>query len=1349
MQKVLYLLTLLLITVYTYADVSPVVINRLTNNEGLSNSSVNVIYQDSNNLMWFGTWDGLNLYNSREFKTFKPNPNVPGNITNNIIRDIIETTKGRLWITTDNGINLYTPEAMRFQSFFYDNKENSIFKERSFLICKNSHNKVIASVYNTGLYYFDEELSDFILIRNLKETSLKKLFFDKDDNLWLFTDNNSLYRVNLDWSKNKPDIKDIKPVILSQSSHDVFYNLYTNQIWEQNENRHINIYDVPTETKITEIPFSKVISSIIFEKTGYVIGTANGLFSIQAQNHEITTLIEDIPVFSIYKGTQDILWVGTDGQGVIMLTPKNNRFTSYSLKNSSIYGLSPVRCFWENQNKQLFIGTKGSGLYIFQDDTTENLFAQFTTNNGLINNSVYALAGKENDICWIGTDGKGLNYWDYKTKKLYTLKMNEKLDIISVYAIYIQNDHTLWIGTNGFGLYKLTIDRSKTPYEVTEYKQFIYQDHNKKGLSNNVIFSIIPDDHNGLWIGTRGGGLNHLDTHTYTFTTYRFSEKEMSSISNNDIITLYKDPDHQLWIGTSLGLNLMQKDEKETISFKHYTEKDGMPNNTIHGIQADNDGNIWISTNKGLGKLSKNNDKIISYYQNDGLQNNEFSDGASYKSSYTNNLFFGGINGYNKFDPQSIPETTFSPRLNFDDFLINNENADIRKFTKKINGKKMIVLNHTENLIGFKFTPIDYISGMKCEIEYKLAPYEKNWIQMGTSQLIVLNKLPSDDYILKIRFNNANKIWSEDIYEIPIRILPPWWLSKWAYLFYFLTSISILFVIYSVVKNRIQMKHTLELSNLEKTKTEEIHQAKLRFFTNIAHEFSNSLTLILVPSEQLLKIRNMEPEAKRYVRTIHSNAGRMQKLIQELIEFRKAETGFLELQTEIVDIHEFVKYITDYFTNTAAQKNIQFSIQIQDDTNTWITDRSCFEKIVFNIISNAFKYTPINGYIHLSISQINEHLILQIKNNGKGIKKEDIHLIFNRFKILDQFEKQMAQGENRNGIGLALCKALTDLLKGTIEVESELNDYTQFTISLPALELTNKQPGSMPPLVTEEPPINTEYTDITELADTDTNNMSQTVILIVEDDKEISNLLYGLLKHKYSLLFASNGKEGVEMVEKNSIHLIISDIIMPEMNGIEFVNHLKGKSTTANIPVIFLSSRTSIDNQIEGLQTGADAYVGKPFNSMLLETTIDRLLTSRRSLKDFYASPLSAIEKIEGKTVHKEEKEFILKLTRIVSENIDNENLSIEMLSNEMGISKIMLYRKLKEIKEETPTEFIRKIRMNQVEKLLKMTNKTIQEIMFDCGFNNKAYFYHEFSKQFNLTPGEYRKKHGLKAMNE
>lgn len=332
MQKVLYLLTLLLITVYTYADVSPVVINRLTNNEGLSNSSVNVIYQDSNNLMWFGTWDGLNLYNSREFKTFKPNPNVPGNITNNIIRDIIETTKGRLWITTDNGINLYTPEAMRFQSFFYDNKENSIFKERSFLICKNSHNKVIASVYNTGLYYFDEELSDFILIRNLKETSLKKLFFDKDDNLWLFTDNNSLYRVNLDWSKNKPDIKDIKPVILSQSSHDVFYNLYTNQIWEQNENRHINIYDVPTETKITEIPFSKVISSIIFEKTGYVIGTANGLFSIQAQNHEITTLIEDIPVFSIYKGTQDILWVGTDGQGVIMLTPKNNRFTSYSLK---------------------------------------------------------------------------------------------------------------------------------------------------------------------------------------------------------------------------------------------------------------------------------------------------------------------------------------------------------------------------------------------------------------------------------------------------------------------------------------------------------------------------------------------------------------------------------------------------------------------------------------------------------------------------------------------------------------------------------------------------------------------------------------------------------------------------------------------------------------------------------------------------------------------------------------------------------------------------------------------------------------------------------------------------------
>jgi DNA-binding response OmpR family regulator/nitrogen-specific signal transduction histidine kinase len=547
----------------------------------------------------------------------------------------------------------------------------------------------------------------------------------------------------------------------------------------------------------------------------------------------------------------------------------------------------------------------------------------------------------------------------------------------------------------------------------------------------------------------------------------------------------------------------------------------------------------------------------------------------------------------------------------------------------------------------------------------------------------------------------------------------------------------------------VKFKHALELKSLEKQKTEEIHQAKLRFFTNIAHEFCNSLTLIYGPSEQLLKGRNLDFQSKKYVGTIRSNAERMQTLIQQLMEFRKAETGFLELRIEKVDITELVRYTADHFSNMAEQKKIQFRIKSDNEPEYWPTDRSCMEKIFFNLLSNAFKYTPDNGYVHIETYRSNDNLQITITNSGKGVREEDRKIIFNRFKILDQVESDISRGyQIRTGIGLALCNSLVELLKGSIRVDSEINQYTSFVINLPLPEtIINDSPA----LPTEEK--KPEFFHIGNQAiniyaglnhpiarrENTSDQRQKPAILIIEDDKEIRELLIDILCDKYSILQAENGLEGIEAVQTGRVDLVICDILMPKMNGVEFVRKLKKIDTATHIPVIFLSSETSVDKQIEGLEVGADAYIGKPFHTHYLVTTIERLLNTRQDLRKYYNSPVSSIESFEGKEVQKEDKEFILRLTRYISDNLDNENLNIGMLSSEMGISKMQLYRKIKELKGQTPTEFIRRIRLKQVEKLLKISNKTVLEIMYSCGFNSKAYFYQEFAKQYGMTPKEYR----------
>ena len=1321
-------------------------LRQYSSKNGLSNSAVLSICQDGDGFMWFGSCEGVNFFDGLNFQLYNP-IDKKKILSGNIVESILEAENNILWIQTNYGLDRLEKYSQTVHSFRQ-------FKGKNWVV-NSTDNRIFVVNSDNYIYYYVPEEQQFrgIQVDNLIADDILEVAIDKRNILWIFmkSGNNLSFSINsnLDGSislEPKKLFDDEEKVMWCFYDDDTFYivdNKYALYEYDPASCNKYYIYDLSDEVK----RYGE-ISAIIQHKGEYFIGfKSSGLIVLQhipesKDRYSIHDINIKSGIFCIEKDKfQDIIWVGTDGQGVYMYYND-----SYTLRTTLLRDLpynlnTPIRTFYIDEYGTFWFGTKGNGIVKIENyDAAVNegeKSVQFLTNNSLLkSNSVYTIVPGKKDILWIGSEN-GLNYYSYKSSSI------KNIDILGgnkpVYSVCEFNDSTLWIATVGEGIVKAKLGEKDGNPVLKKDTTFLFDNG---VIPSNYFFTSYKENDSIIWFGNRGYGAYKINNRTNKIEVYSLNEGSESQ-TLNDVFSILKS-DKSYWFATSYGLARIYYDRDRYV----FDKTNVLPKNVIHGMLQDEYNNLWLSTNRGLIKYNVSENTFQTYWKQNDLQVTEFSDGAYFKHIPSGTLFFGGINGFVTVSVNGFPKLDYNPEIQFSNLSIFGKEYNINDFVSIENSRKNITLNYEQNFFSLSFTAIDYINGNDYTYFYKLAELSDIWIDNGGSNSASFTNISPGRYTLLVKYRNNITGKESAVQSLVINISYPWYQTTLAYVVY---TLLLLLVGYCIVRLSIKwyrMKKENIVEKLTRKQREDVYESKLRFFTNITHELCTPLTLIYGPCEKIISYDKSDSLIIKYAKLIKHNAEELNSLIAELIEFRRLETGHKKVEIKSCPISELARNIAEPFSELTSNKLLDYRINIVDNIY-WNSDSGCLNKIITNLISNAFKYTPINGYIHLSISQINEHLILQIKNNGKGIKKEDIHLIFNRFKILDQFEKQMAQGENRNGIGLALCKALTDLLKGTIEVESELNDYTQFTISLPALELTNKQPVSMPPLVTEEPPINTEYTDITELADTDTNNMSQTVILIVEDDKEISNLLYGLLKHKYSLLFASNGKEGVEMVEKNSIHLIISDIIMPEMNGIEFVNHLKDKSTTANIPVIFLSSRTSIDNQIEGLQTGADAYVGKPFNSMLLETTIDRLLTSRRSLKDFYASPLSAIEKIEGKTVHKEEKEFILKLTRIVSENIDNENLSIEMLSNEMGISKIMLYRKLKEIKEETPTEFIRKIRMNQVEKLLKMTNKTIQEIMFDCGFNNKAYFYHEFSKQFNLTPGEYRKKHGSKAMNE
>jgi len=1342
-------------------------LEQLDNTKGLSNSSVNCIFQDSENLIWIGTWDGLNRYNANDFKIFRPELNNESSLSNQVILKIDEDDKGKIWILTIHGINQYDKKADKFKRYYFSRENNPPLSESEFNMALDISKKVFCAVKNWGIGYFNGTSFQLLDTNNLFTKAVKKMEFSPTGELLVLFEDDKLYSLTIKTGKHNQ--KTVSKTVLISNNVSAFGYTASQKVFIIPKIGNAFLYSLNNSEN--DLVIDKKLTLVIAHVSeGLLVSGKSGYFIIDELGNCISKPwlkhLNNQKITALIQGTEKVIWSGTDGDGLFKIYPIKKTFNLISKTQIPDLEGGIVRSFLEVENNSFFIGTKGKGLFRFPSNFYLNdgkpvQYENFNENNSIINNAVFALHKGQDNLVFMGTDGDGITVFDLKKSKLMNwsaIEGNEKCDYFkSVYAIYQDNNGFIWLGTNGYGMIRCKIERLGEKLKITGFKKYLANSKEGKSLSSNIIFSIIPKNEQQLWIGTRLGGLNLFDKKTEQFQIYKNVNNDPESLSNNDILCLQIDHNKKLWIGTSFGLNVLQdlkSDGKAT--FKNFTVKDGLPNNTIHGIVLDKKSNLWISTNFGISNFNTSNSKFINYTKNEGLQNNEFADGAFYHNSKTDLIFMGGIKGFNYFLPQKIVESSIVPDILIDKISGHNQVVPYYQglvIRPNSSDYPSITLKHNQNFFDIELAALTYINSEKCQYAYQLQNFDKEWNVIGDRRVISFTNVPKGNYSLWIKWSNSDGVWSKPVHAIDINIRPVFWQSNIAMTIYLVLFILLVMLVLSYYKKRQSLSQNIFFRKRE----EELHENRLTFFTNVAHEFQTPLTLIVGPAQKLAETTNLDARNQKFIKMIQRNSSRLLFLTQQLLEFRKAEYDYLEVTARKFDLVNLVEQIAELFDEWAFDKNIEYNLDVPSVLLGWF-DKDKTEKIVFNLMSNAFKYTPVNGKIDLKFRMEGKEasiLNITIVNTGKGIPEEKLNSIFDQF-FLSNSDQVLDNDMFRTGIGLAYIKKLVTVLRGEIEVSSVADEETVFTILLPCSkesfsdkELDQEKSSTLisqhlKNILEEIPDKSDELPN--KISSLDVLEDHRKKVLIVEDEKEIHQFLQDLFAEKYKIIVAYNGVEALEILENEIPDLIISDVMMPLMDGVELCKKIKTDIKTCHIPFIMLTAKDSVIHRIEGLESGANSYIPKPFYPDHLLVRIQKLLEEKELiLKHFSQDTL--IENLTTLPINNDEKDFIKKVIELIRDNIDNENLQSLFIEKELGISNSQLYRKIKQIFNFTPSDLIRTIRLKHAAELLRKNVLTVSEVCYQSGFNNRSYFYREFKKVYNITPKNYQLKYKTKKI--
>jgi len=1349
--------------------------HHITTYDGLSNSTVTCVVQDDIGFIWIGTFNGLNRFDGRDFTIYLYNQNDPHSISDNYVSSIIEDHNKHLWVGTNDGLNYYNQDKDNFNNFRHIIDDTSSINDNQIqIIFEDSKNRLWIGTRNGGLDLFDRKNNRFIHhvhdpndSVSISGNFIQSIFEDTEGNLWIGNRNGSID-------------------ILFKNDNKFSHLLYHNKAL--------------TNSAITSITES--------ENENIWIGTQrNGLFKIKFIDQKIQNIfnykykpkskkgLTGNIILSLMADWNDKLWIGTEDEGLNILNIKNGKFTYYktdplsysSLNNNSIYTI------YEDKARNIWLGTYAGGVnMLLAGKAYFGHYKHFPgNNNSLSDNMVNGFWEDENQNIWIATNENGIDVLNRKDKKfIHYNKKNSTLSANAILSLYGDSQHNLWIGSWANGLFKFN----------KKNRNFINFSKEKNGLGSNNVFKILEGKNGNLWLATFWGGLTYFNikTHTSTvydtrnsglidddlrtitkdyngviwigtdvglasfnpktkvFKSYKHYENDKSSISKGFVYTIFLAKDSTLWIGTTGGLN---KFDRKTDSFVHYYKEEGLPSDEIMCIIQDDDGILWISTGKGISRFDPKLGIFKNYDNSDGLQDNEFNARSGFKTK-SGKLIFGGNGGFNIVQPKNLIDNSYIPPVVITELRLFNKPVSIgvkdSPLEKNILETKNMKFSHDQSVISFSFVALNYISPEKNQYAYMMEGFDKDWNYIGSNHTATYTNLDPGNYVFRVKASNNDGIWNEKGTSIKIIIDPPFWETWWAYLIEIILCLLIAYMILNYFISRQRLKNKLKLEHIELEKMYELDQMKTRFFSNISHEFHSPMTLILNPLEKLINSMNIDEKVKSRISLVYKNVKRLQRMTNQLKDLNKMETGDLRLNLSKGNIIQFIKEISHSFYDYAKEHHITFQFKsCQEQKIAWF-DPDKLDKIIYNLLSNAFKFTRDNGEIKLAVSiedstnefnnsgensEPSEKIEITVQDNGIGIPKDKIEYIFKREYRLENHNSLYSEG---SGIGLAFVNELIKLYKGDISVESFVEKGTTFKIKIPLDERYLEENQLVSKFKTY---VNSSHAafnyavnpsgDLAGVKKSKYKSKDAPVVLIVEDDREIREYMKNSLDINYRIHEAEDGLSGFYSALQIIPDIIITDIKMPGIDGIELCHRLKNDEKTSHIPIVMLTSYSSQEYLIKGLKSGADIYLTKPFNIDVLEAQMVNILEARKKLKEKYGKEIVlGPSKLPITDI---DENFLNRLTKIIEDHISDNKFNADILSKEIGMSRMQLYRKLRGLTDKTVHEFIRDIRLKRAVQLLEQKKMTITEVAYEVGFNDLTYFARCFRKQYEKSPSEYR----------
>lgn len=1341
---------------------------------GLSNNRVNCVYKDAGGFMWFGTASGLNRYEGYKFKLFKHNGNDPKSLLDNNVTSICEGPQNTMWVFTHSGICVYDPDTEGFSNNVSDellkyrvvtNHLTLIRKDDSgdfwFLTddrgvyCYHPKSKT-TSVYNTlpdskiilhsnkvadvvesrdkafWLIYTDGTIdklntaTNTVLVRNtaLEQANNKKPFpysvmQDNDSNLWIYVTGSFLGIYNYDTHNNKLNHydKDTRDITLNSNVINTIVQGDDRNIWVGTDHGGINLIN----------PVSHKISYIL------------------TRDDDDRALSENSVV--LYKDNNGIVWAGTYKHGVNYYHKDIIQFPivkHYIADNNSL-PYEDVNCFVEDKAGNLWIGTNGGGLVNYNKTTKK--YTQYKHNpadpNSLSNDVVISLFIDRENRFWIGTYFGGVNRMEGNRFVHYQHKDSNpnSLSDDRVYTITEDSKQQLWFGTfaGALNIYNQAADNFIHPDYImsSEYTSIIYEDRDKN-----------------IWIG-RDRGIDVIVNKTQKVKHYSNQPGNPNSLIANDVNRILQDKNGLFWIGTKDGISIL---DAKTDKFINIDDNKGLPNNNVSNILEDKSGLIWISTANGIAsiKLTKKgadyNYQVYKYDEFDGLQGKEYNINASYKFR-NGEMIFGGAHGYNIFDPQNIHTYLPKPQPVFTDLLLFNKSVKVGDtvngnvaLTKSIAQTNQLTLHHDQNVFTIEFAARDYFNPNKITYQYKLEGFDKQWLTSPKeSRKATYTNLDAADYVFKVRVLNANHPEMASTAALNIKVLPPFWKSAFAYVLYAALIAGILLYIrhrgIMKLKREFEQKHAkieeermIAKEREEARRMHELDLMKIKFFTNVSHEFRTPLSLIISPIDNLIKsIGN--PNHEQQLVMIKRNGKRLLNLVNQLLDFRKMEFNELQLCLKKGDIIQFIREVCSSFNDMAGQNHIGYLYDSEIESLVTSFDHDKIERVLFNLLSNAFKFTSQGGHISVFTSLANgstettgeQILEIRVLDTGIGINKDKQDKIFERFFQEDALpESLLNQG---SGIGLSISREFIKMHHGDITVESEPGEGSCFTIRLPVGVETLKNGRSSPqnkPVIVEEDKPKGHILD----------SGKKPVVLLIEDNDDLRFYLKDNLKQTFHIIEAVNGKDGWQKALALHPDLIVSDVSMPEMNGLELCTKIRDDERTAHIPIILLTALTEKKDLLAGTASGANDYITKPFSFEILLSKINGLLMIQQRLKKTYQKQVEI--QAQDLEIVSEDQKFLKNALACIEKNITNPNFSVEELSRQMSLSRVSLYKRLLTLTGKTPVDCIRTIRLKRAVQLLEKSKLSIASVAYEVGFNNPTYFSKVFKEEYGTLPSEY-----------